>query len=719
MPLVTISKLSMHYGGPDLLRGVSLDIEPGTKIGLIGQNGTGKSTLLKLIAGEIEATDGQVFRQRNLRLAYQTQELHAAPGATAWSEMRTLFADSINREQRLRVLEERLAKGEDLLAEYERLQHEHESSGGYDVDRRIEQVLTGLGLPQTAWHQPIQTFSGGERNIIALARIVLLEPDLMLLDEPSNHLDMDGIEWFIRFLRTTRAAVVMVSHNRHLLDTTVGEIWELHSRKITRWTGGYSDFARQKAEALALQERQYKAQQRLIKRIQFQARRLLDMARAYDDPGQAKRAKAMLMRIEQMDKIEAPDRSENRFHASLGDGRFRGHLALAIEGLTISVGAGSQVPSPESNTTDAPPGTRDTGPALARQHRTPNTEHRTLLQDTSLTIEYGQRVALVGPNGSGKTTLFNAILHHADWEHPDIDVQEGAFHIAGRLRTGKAARIGNYSQIHQHVLDEGATLIEWFMRATGLEFQPATLMLHRFLFSRDDLTRPIATLSGGEKSRLQLARLVHEQVNFLMLDEPTNHLDIQACEQLEEMLDEFEGTLLVISHDRYFLDKLVNRVVEIKDGQLVPFEGDFAKWWQKRHAQPASAGDAGNRSPERSRSDIPEGREATRRGRRGEPGPHLQSQASAAQTAKQQREDQKAHQREQHRLRTELRTLEARIEKLEVKQKELEMALAHAFSAQGQQSAEEALKLNEAFEHVRQQIQQAYHQWETLAAAIE
>jgi ATPase subunit of ABC transporter with duplicated ATPase domains len=197
--------------------------------------------------------------------------------------MRLVFAQDVAREQRLHRLEERMARGEDVLAEYERLQHEHESAGGYNVTMRIEQVLTGLGLPRAAWNQPIETFSGGERNIIALARIVLMEPELMLLDEPSNHLDMEGIEWFIRFLRRTSAAVLMVTHNRHLLDATVGEIWELKSRKITRWTGGYTDFARQKEEALALQERQFKAQQRLIKRIEFQARRLLDMAKAYDD----------------------------------------------------------------------------------------------------------------------------------------------------------------------------------------------------------------------------------------------------------------------------------------------------------------------------------------------------------------------------------------------------------------------------------------------------
>jgi ATP-binding cassette subfamily F protein 3 len=366
-------------------------------------------------------------------------------------------------------------------------------------------------------------------------------------------------------------------------------------------------------------------------------------------------------------------------------------LALEVADLTVTVGS-------HSENRDSSFETRGTA---FPEPRTSNLEPRTLLQAANLTIEYGQRVALVGPNGSGKTTLFKAILNHADWESPDIDVVEGPFHIAGRLRTGKSAQIGDYSQIHQHALDEHATLIEWFMRVSGLEYQPATEMLHRFLFNRDDLTREIGTLSGGEKSRLQLARLVHEQVNFLMLDEPTNHLDIQACEQLEEMLDEFDGTLLVISHDRYFLDKLVNRVVELKDQQLVSHNIPFAKWFEAR----TKAAEPEDKSPERKRRvDEPL---------------TLRSQSEAAKsqsTAKEQREQQKAHQREQHRLRTQLKQLEGRIEKLEAKQSELETQLAEAFQTQGAQKAQE---LATQFEEVRTQIAGLYEQWEELAAATE
>lgn len=697
MALVTFNGVSVHFGGPTLLKGVTLDIDPGHKIGLIGQNGTGKSTLLKMIVGEAEPTDGSIIRQRGLNVAYQAQELRYAPGATAFDEMRRVFTQDLERQKHLHEIEEALATASAeerprLLAHYEKLQAEHDARSGYDVDRRIETVLTGLGLPRAAWTQPISSFSGGERNIIGLARIVLQEPELMLLDEPSNHLDMEGIEWFISFLRQSKAAVVMVSHNRHLLDATVEEIWELHGRKITRWTGAYSDFQRQKEEAIALQERQYKTQQRLIKRIEFQARRLLDMAKAYDDPGQAKRAKSMLARIEQMDKVEAPDKSEHRFHANLSGASRHGHIALEVADLTVEVGGGRLEAGVEAPAAAAlAPSSRllppDSAPPI------PDTR-RVLLNHANLEIHFGHRVALVGPNGSGKTTLFNAILRHANWDHPDIDVQDGPFHIKGRIRIGKSAKVGDYSQIHDQKLPHNETLITWLMNVTGLRFEPASAMLHRFLFKRDDLERTIGTLSGGEKSRLQLARLVHEKVSFLMLDEPTNHLDIQACEQLEEMLEDYEGTLLVISHDRYFLDKLVNRVVELKDQQLQVYEGSFAQWWQQRHQQ-------------------------AQEGRKGALQLHSQAKAHEQSAGAAARDAQKARQREQHRLRTQIKTIEAKIERLEARHKELEAKLAEAFSAKGTQSATEAAHIHAAFEATRKEIADLYTEWETLAGAVE
>jgi len=657
MALISISHVTAHYGGPILFRDITLDVERGQKIGVIGQNGTGKSTMLRMLAGMQEPQTGQVIRQRGIRVAFQAQELNTPPGATAWTEMESVFATDLARARKLAAMEHEMAAGNEganspkLLEEYGRLQHEHEVAGGYRVQQRIESVLSGLGLPRQSWHQPIDSFSGGERNVIGLARIILLDPDVMLLDEPSNHLDLDGVEWFIRFIRQTEAAVVMVSHNRHMLDACANHIWEVHHRKVDVWTGNYTDFVQQKEDALELQERQYKNQQRLIRRLEFQIRRLKDFAKAYDDPGQAKRAKAMEKRIETMDKVEKVNRSELRFHASLGGGGRHGRIALQVKDFSFSYPAADGVGPP-----------------------------RVIFDRANLEMEFGERVALVGPNGSGKSTLFKQLLTVAGWENET-------------LRLGKSCHVGEYKQFHSEALEEGLSVIDWACFATGLLMQPASELMHRFLFTREDLDRPIATLSGGEKSRLQLARLVHQKVNFLLLDEPTNHLDIQACEQLEEMLQDFEGTLLVISHDRYFLDKLVNRVVEVADRKLQPFEGTFAEWWDARSSR------------------AKEGRGQTLQ-------LHAQRDADAAARADSlndhERRKQQAREREQARRR--LRTVEQRIAQLEEKKLALEGDMEGAYSSG---ESQEALRLTKLHAEMGRELDGAYKEWESLVALVD
>ncbi len=649
MPLLSLSHVTQHFGGPILLDDVTLAVERGQKIGVVGRNGAGKSTLLKLLAGEDDSVAGQVLRQRGVRVAYQAQELVCAPGATIWEEMRRVYHDEFERADRLAALEHRLAEDLDddekrrVLAEYERLQRHHDAAGGYDAERRIATVLSSLGLPESAWHQPIEGFSGGERNAIGLARVLLSEPDVMLLDEPSNHLDMEGVEWFLEFVRHCDSAVVMVSHNRHLLDATVGEIWEVANGSVVKWTGNFSDFQRQKAEALALQERQFETQQRLIQRIEFQARRLLDMARAYDEPGQARRAKSMLKRLELMEKIEKPEAGDRRFHASLSGGARHGRIALTVKEFTWAYG------------------------------------DRVLFDKANLEIEHGERVCLVGPNGSGKSTLLRNVLETASWENQT-------------LRLGASVKVGEYRQLHD-VLDHDMTLLRWLADVTSLDDRETAKLLHRFLFKRDDLDRTIGTLSGGEKSRLQLARLSHDKVNFLLLDEPTNHLDFESCEQLEEMLRDYDGTLLVISHDRYFLDKLVTRVVEVEDKKLVSRTGSFAEWWQRKR-------DSGTMR----KSAL-----------------ELRSRKAAADESalalRAEREEKKHRDRDQRKMRKDMGALEKRIEGLEVRQAELAARIEEAFSAAKDRARGE--ELSRELGDVQQEIGRLYGEWERLAAGVE
>jgi ATP-binding cassette, subfamily F, member 3 len=651
MPLLSLSHVTMHHGGPVLLDDVSLDVEPGRKIGVIGNNGVGKSTLLNLFAGIAEPVSGQVVRARGVRIAHQAQELSCPAGSTVFAEMRRVFAATHERDVKMRDLEERISdapEGDDrrrLLAEYEVLASAHAAEGSYDVDRRIESVLSSLGLPEEGWHRPMQVFSGGERNVIGLARVLLSEPDVMLLDEPSNHLDMDGTEWFLDLVRRTSSAVVMVSHNRHVLDAVAEEIWEVHGGKVTLWTGNYGDFQRQKAEALALQERQWKVQQRLIRRIEFQARRLKDMARAYDDPGQARRAAAMLARIDRMDKVEKPPSETRTFGASFSGGDRHGRIALNVKDFSFQY------------------------------------DDRVIFDHANLEIEYGERVCLVGPNGSGKSTLFREILEKGSWENET-------------LRVGKSAVVGEYRQLHEDALERDMTLLDWTQERTGLLKTDASALLYRFLFQREDLDRRIGTLSGGEKSRLQLARLVQKKVNLLLLDEPTNHLDLQACEQLEDMLEDFEGTLLVISHDRYFLDRLVNRVVEVEDRQLASFRLTFAEWWAKKSADRVS----------RRRSAL-----------------ELRSVKGAADAAKAdteaEREARKAKTREARRLSSEMHKLEGKIAKAEERVKAIDRDLEAHYAAGGDHVRGRSLTEDGAA--ARAEVERLYAAWSALAEATE
>jgi ATP-binding cassette subfamily F protein 3 len=647
MPLVSAHGLGMHFGGPVLLDGVNLQVEPGARIGLVGRNGSGKSTLLQLLAGTLEPTAGSVVRAPGVRVALQEQEPSFEPGRTIWEEMQRAFARERARERELRRVADELAGTRDeerrrrLLRTWDELQARQENAGVYDVDRRIASVLSSLALPEAAWHEPLDGLSGGERRIVGLARCLLQDPDVLLLDEPTNHLDMEGVEWFIDFARRAKTALVMVSHDRHVLDALTRTIWELRRARVHAWRGTYSDFQRQRAEARARQARQYKVQQRLIARIEFQARRLGDMANAYDDPAQARRAKAMLRRLDRMERVERPETEGRGFAVSLRAGQRHGRIALSVRDFDFAYG------------------------------------ERVIFRGANLDLEQGDRVCLAGPNGSGKSTLLREVLEHGSWENPT-------------LRLGKSVKVGQVRQLRED-LDPALTLEAWALATTGQPRNEAVALLHRFLFTREDLGRAIGTLSGGEKSRLQLARLVHEDVNFLLLDEPTNHLDIPAREQLEEMLLEFQGTLLVVSHDRYFLDRIVDRVVEVRDGQLLDHPCRFAEFWRARR----EAGAAGRRTALEDRSAAVEGKQDARRAfaRRREA------------------------QRDLNRLRNRHRDLEARIAELEDRVRDLEVRLQGAYGPGHDPQRAEALLRD--LQTARAALAPLYEDWAEVASQLD
>ena len=643
MTLLAGQGLEMHFGGPVLFEGVDVDIPANAKIGLVGRNGSGKSTLLRLLSGALDPTEGRVTRAGPIRVGYLAQEMELDPETTVFGALREVFEDADALDTRLRALEQTISETADpeqrrrLLNHHEALQARQLEQGVFDVDRRVGTTLNELGIREGLWERNVGSLSGGERNILGLARVIVAEPDVALLDEPTNHLDLDGVEWFVSWLRRTRSAVLMVSHDRHVLEAAVREIWDLERGKVVRYTGNYSSFRQQRDEARALQARQYKAQQRRIERIEFQARRLMDMANAYDDPAQARRAKAMRKRIERMDKIEAPVGDASSFKATFENVPRHGRIALTLTDVGLVRGT------------------------------------RTLLDGADLEIEYGERVALVGANGSGKTSLFRLILDEGSWENPAV-------------RLGKSVRVGEYRQLHDE-LDPQITLLDWGQEATGLDIPHASALLHRFRFSRDDLERTLGTLSGGEKSRLQIAKLVHDRVNFLFLDEPTNHLDLEACEQLEAMLQAYEGTLFVISHDRYFLEKLVTRVVEIRDLRLEDHACGFADWWAAR---------AGTE-----RSTALEVRGA---------------KTIDKQAARDAYEARRASRRQHERLVARCSALEQEIEALEAHIPDLEQRLEAAYQPGASESPEDLLgELRKSQDTLAQRVQE----WEDVAQALE
>ena len=651
VPLLALSHATFRYGPTTILDDVTVAIERGRKIGVVGQNGEGKSTLLRLLSGDLEPTEGDVIRPRSVRVAFQVQEAQYGPDATARTEMRRVLAEDIVRGRRLHELGDEMATAEPgvqarLLAEYERLQAEHTAAGGWDVERRIEAVLSSLGLPEEAWDQPVAQFSGGERNVVGLAGVLLSRPDVMLLDEPSNHLDTWGIEWFCDFVRQTEVAVVMVSHDRHVLDRTVDEIWHVRRGRVRAWTGNYTAFREQKQRADELALRRVKAVEKEAARLEFQARRRMDMANAYDDPAQARTAKNMRRRAERLrDSVEAPDTSVDRFKARLAASGRAGDIAVDVRGLTVGYG------------------------------------ERTVLDDAHLALTHGDRACLVGPNGSGKTTLFRALLGEGAWDNPVV-------------RIGKSVKVGEYRQLHHDALDAGQPLLDWFGRVTGRSDTDAADLLHTFLFTRDDLERPIATLSGGEKSRVQLARLVHEDVNLLLLDEPTNHLDIQACEQLEAMLRGFDGTLLVISHDRRFLDGLVDQVIELRDRRFDVFHGSFGDWWEEKTRR--------GEHVRRGALELRSRKEAAGGG------------AAAKEAARAARESRKQEQRDARKRQRELERVEKKIESLETRRDELTAALQAAYGEDADPAAA-ARTVAADLATLQRDLDARYAEWETLA----
>ena len=525
-------------------------IQAGQKVGLVGPNGAGKSTLLRIIAGDLAPQAGTVVRDKKARLGYLAQQPVLGPERTVWQEVLGAAQDLQQAEVELRRLEALMADpqvyGDEArlartLSAHGRAQAEFERLDGYRYESRAREVLRSLGFVEAQFDQPVRALSGGQRKLVGLARLLAVQSDLLLLDEPDNHLDEPGKDLLERLISGFSGTVIIVSHDRYLLDETVTSIAELEGGRLSLYQGNYSAYAVEKQLRLLRQQQLYQAQQKEIARIEAAIARFEYWASIVVNERHIRQARSRRKMLQRMDKIERPVLERRQMSLDLPGWR-GSRKVLEIVGL--------------EKVYPAPPGER------GAEGQT------TVLAGLSLLIEHGERVALLGPNGAGKSVLVRCILGQ---EPP----------TAGTIKLGPSIRLGYYAQEHE-TLDPNRTLLEEVRQVKPMSEQQAVSVLGRFLFPYPLVQKRVSELSGGERSRLQLAKVMLSDANFLLLDEPTNNLDLPSCEVLESALDDFEGTVLAISHDRYLLNRVAERIVELEGGVLEEYRGDYTYYREEK-----------------------------------------------------------------------------------------------------------------------------------------
>ena len=530
--LFRLSEVNKSYGTQDVLKGAGFQINPGEHAGLVGRNGAGKTTILRLIAGVETPDKGEIDRLKGLKLGVLSQHVDFIGSETVLDAALHVFEKLISLEERMRELEHAMTESsgdllDKVMLEYSEAQHIYEHEGGFSYHARAESVLLGLGFSPNDFVKKAEDLSGGEKNRLGLARLLLLEPDILLLDEPTNHLDVEAVEWLEDFLSAYKSAFLIISHDRFFLDHTVNRVLDLENGQIDSYKGNYSDYLIQKEERREQQMKAYEQQQELISKTEEFIRRNL--------AGQkTKQAKSRRKMLEKMDRVENLNNLETA-NFKLKPTARTGDQVMILDKL--SIGYPSQ----------------------------------TLAKDLTFTLRRGERLGIIGGNGTGKTTLLRTILGEL---RP----------IAGDLRFGSGVSLGYYDQRLLSV-DERNTVIEDLRTVASSSVTDGELrgFLGRFLFSGDDAYKPVSALSGGEKGRLAIAKLIYSRANVLMLDEPTNHLDIASCEALEEALNVYDGTIITVSHDRYFLDRVATNILFFGEKGVEYFNGGYTEFYESHH----------------------------------------------------------------------------------------------------------------------------------------
>lgn len=536
MIVLQVNQITKSFNGEDILTNVKLEVQDRDRVALVGRNGAGKSTLLKIIAGEMSYDSGEIIMPKNIRLGYLEQHAGLESKLTIWDEMKTIFSHLINSEKELRSLESQMADPsvyEDteayarVAATYDELQLAFNEAGGYRFESDIRSILHGMQFFPEDYEKPVQALSGGQKTRLALAKMLLSKPDLLILDEPTNHLDIQTLSFLENYLKNYNGAVLIVSHDRYFLDQVVTFVYEVSRHSVARFVGNYSSYLTQKAKNYELDSKKYeKQQEEKAKLEEFVSKNL---ARA----STTKMAQSRRKVIEKTDWMDSPDGDEKSASFGFTIDRPSGNDVLRLEEIAVGY---------------------------------PN---NTVSSNISFSVYKQDRIALVGPNGVGKSTLLKTIMKQLEA-------------AGGKIQYGTNVQFGYYDQEQAALTGNKTALLELWDEWPLMNERDIRNVLGRFLFTGDDVQKTVSTLSGGEKARLALAKLMLLKANTLVLDEPTNHLDLDSKEVLENALLDFPGTIIFVSHDRYFINRIATKVIELASDDATLFLGDYDYYLEKK-----------------------------------------------------------------------------------------------------------------------------------------
>ena len=641
--ILSCQNISKAFVENQVLKNVSFHIEDHEKAAIVGINGAGKTTLLRIIVGEMTPDDGQVVLARDKTLGYLAQNSTVDTSHTIYEELLSVKADLLRLEEKIRECENNMkhAEGdalEDLMKQYTSLTHAFETGGGYLYRSELVGVLKGLGFTEDEFSKPVATLSGGQKTRVALGRLLLQNPDLIILDEPTNHLDMNSIAWLETYLLNYKGAVLIVSHDRYFLDRIAGKVIEIDQSKATTFMGNYSDYAVKKEQLRVAAWNAYMNQQREIKHQE----EVIEKLKSFNREKSIKRAESREKMLDKIEVIEKPSEVRTDMKLTLMPRILSGNDVLTVEHLAKSF------------------------------------DSHKLFTDVNFEIKRGEHVAIIGDNGSGKTTLLK-ILNGL------VPADQGTF------RLGSNVEIGYYDQEH-HVLHSDKTLFEEISDDYPyLNNTQIRNVLAAFLFTGEDVFKRISDLSGGERGRVSLAKLVLSNANFLILDEPTNHLDIMSKEILEDALNGYEGTILYVSHDRYFINRTAHRILDLTEGQFVSYVGNYDYYLEKHDTVMAAI-----------EANAPQNADA--------------DSAVAAKAAESEvKLDWKAQKEEQARLRkkeNDLKKCEEKIAELEARISEIDTEMSDPAIGTQVAKLQELTKEQTA---CQEQLEKLYEQWEELA----